>query len=462
MPLVFHTSTFWQTIVVWLLFLSSISTLFFNSVSYSRLRGQELAIRETARTAGVQLAAAAVPVAARSSSNNTAGDLNAELELITRDILSRYEGAEGGFYLSDARDEFLGYAFPSEHHPGPRRDVRRDPPPKEEPYIRLQAKQTAGQENSDPLIQSRDVGPSRVVVATTPVGTDRPARLVSWLMYRVTGPEQHRDQLNRYQVSTSLALGGIVVSLLLTLSLRRTLQTERSSRERLRDELRRSEHLASLGLMVAQVAHELRNPLAGIRSTVQLWQRLPADSRTPESLQAVISAVDRLDALLTNLLQFSRSEMADRADVDLNAVVRETGQLLAVQLREQHVQLTLVLDPQLPPFRGSASGLRQVVLNLATNALQAMPGGGNLSCQTRSNPAGTEVELEITDTGQGIDPTTRARLFEPFFTTRAAGTGLGLALCREIVMQHHGQIELLPVEPHGTRCRVQLPVQTTL
>lgn len=461
MPLDFQTGAFWQTVVVWLLFLSSISTLFFNSVSYSRLGGQELAIRETARTAGLQLAAAAASVAARESANDSSDDLNAELELITRDVLSRYEGAEGGFYLSGGRDQFLGFAFPSERHPGPRHDVRRDPPPKEEPYIRLQAKQTAGQATSDPLIQSRDVGPSRVVVATTPVGTDRPARLVSWLMYRVTGPEQHRDQLNRYQVSTYLALGGIVASLLLTLSLRRTLLTERSSRERLRDELRRSEHLASLGLMVAQVAHELRNPLAGIRSTVQLWQRLPAESRTPESLQAVVGAVDRLDALLTNLLQFSRSEMTNRSDVDLNAVVRETVQLLAVQLREQHVQLSLVLDPQLPQFSGSAPGLRQVVLNLATNAVQAMPDGGNLSCQTRLSPAGTEVELDIIDTGHGIDPTTRAGLFEPFFTTRASGTGLGLALCREIIMQHHGRIELLPVEPHGTRCRIQLPVQTT-
>ena len=118
---------------------------------------------------------------------------------------------------------------------------------------------------------------------------------------------------------------------MLTLNLRRTLRNERDARERLRDELRRSEHLASLGLMLAQVAHEVRNPLAGIRSTVQLWQRLPGESQTPESLQAVIAAVDRLDGLLSHLLYFSRSETTEHGPVDLNAVLRETLELLRAQ-----------------------------------------------------------------------------------------------------------------------------------
>src|SRR5207237_6949394 len=115
--------------------------------------------------------------------------------------------------------------------------------------------------------------------------------------YRLTGPEQHRAQVSRYQVSTFLALGGIVSALVLTWRLGHNLGKEREARERLREELRRSEHLASLGMLLAQVAHEVRNPLAGIRSTVQLWQRLPDESRTPESLEAVIPGVDRRDAL---------------------------------------------------------------------------------------------------------------------------------------------------------------------
>jgi signal transduction histidine kinase len=192
---------------------------------------------------------------------------------------------------------------------------------------------------------------------------------------------------------------------------------------------------------------------------VQLWQRIPDESLTPESMQAIVAAVDRLDALLSNLLQFSRSETTNHSSVDLNDVIRETVELLRAQAVQQHVLLELNLDSQLPRIQGSATALRQVVLNLTTNSLQAMPQSGRLTCRTRWSKANETVELEIADTGPGIDAAVRSRLFEPFFTTRAEGTGLGLALCREIVLQHGGRIELEPAEPHGTVCRVTFPIR---
>jgi two-component system, NtrC family, sensor histidine kinase HydH len=186
---------------------------------------------------------------------------------------------------------------------------------------------------------------------------------------------------------------------------------------------------------------------------------LPDESRTPESLKAVIEAVDRLDALVSQLLYFSRSENTARQSVDLNAVVREACELLRAQAVQQNVRLDVDLDPKLPHVRGSAPGLRQVILNLATNGLQAMPQSGRLSCRTRYLVEDHAVELTIADTGPGIDPSVRARLFEPFFTTRPLGTGLGLALCREIVLQHDGKIELEPGPPQGTVCRVIFPTE---
>jgi signal transduction histidine kinase len=455
----FRSGSFWQTVLVWLLFLGSIITLFVNSVTAWLLPGQELQIRQALANASRELAAASLDEVHQlpEKFSTVPRGLNQNLEQITDRVLRAYPGVEGGFYLNQHLDEFVGYAFPSGPAHGPRHEKRRDPPPREEPYIRVQAEETATQESPDPLIQARDVGPSRVIVATQAVGSQRPAHLVAWLMYRVTGPEQHRAQAQRYLISTSMALAGIVAALVLTLSLRRTLSRERDSRERLRDELRRSEHLASLGLLVAQVAHEVRNPLAGIRSTVQLWQRIPAESQTPESLRAVVTAVDRLDELLTSLLQFSRTESTDREPININGVVRESLELLRAQAAQQHVMLELNLDPQVPVIAGSAKALRQVVLNLATNALQAMPESGRLTCRTRWRSSEDAVEFEIQDTGPGIDPEVRSRLFEPFFTTRTQGTGLGLALCREIVLQHNGRIELEPVEPQGTLCRVVLP-----
>lgn len=451
--------TFWQTVFVWLLFLASIATLLINSVMAFLLPGQEHSAREQLRDASRKLVRDAVPEMDRmpTSDKDLSKRDNVRLEELTRSILRDYPGVEGGFYVNHDHDQFAGYAFPTEPHRGRHRQARREPPPREEPYIRLQAKQSASEYEGDVLVQVRDVGPSRVVVATAPVGTARPARLVAWMMYRVTGPEQHRAQTYRYQVSTFLALGGITAALLLTWNLGRTLGKERKARESLHDELRRSEHLASLGMLIAQVAHEVRNPLAGIRSTVQLWQRLPGESQTPESLEAVIGAVDRLDALLCHLLYFSRSENTDRQRVDLNDVVRETIELLRAQAAQQNVHVNVELDSRLPEVRGSATGLRQVVLNLATNALQAMPHSGRLCCRTRRKDSDNTVELEITDTGPGIDPAVRARLFEPFFSTRPQGTGLGLALCREIVIQHDGRIELEPGKLRGTVFRVVLP-----
>jgi signal transduction histidine kinase len=131
--------------------------------------------------------------------------------------------------------------------------------------------------------------------------------------------------------------------------------------------------------------------------------------------------------------------------------------LLEAQAASQSVVIERDLDPGLPGVSGSATALRQVFLNLATNALQAMPHGGRLHCRTRYDQPNRTVEVWFGDTGPGIAPDVRKHLFEPFFTTRPDGTGLGLALCREIVLQHGGQIELNAEMP-GANFRVVLPV----
>ena len=210
------------------------------------------------------------------------------------------------------------------------------------------------------------------------------------------------------------------MALALTISLGRNLRQERQIQETLRDDLRRSEHLASLGMMLASVAHEVRNPLAAIRSTVQLWQRLGDEARTPASLEAVVQAVDRLNMLVGRLLQFARPDHSTRSPLDLNALVDETATLLRAKANEQKVEIATNLG-EIPPLAGSAQGIEQVLLNLATNALEAMPSGGRLEFGTRFDAKRNLVQLEISDTGVGIPPEARERLFEPFFTTRPRG-----------------------------------------
>jgi two-component system, NtrC family, sensor histidine kinase HydH len=195
--------------------------------------------------------------------------------------------------------------------------------------------------------------------------------------------------------------------------------------------------------------------LAGIRSTVQLWQCLPETALRRESLDAVVSAVDRLNALVSRLLLFSRADSADRELVDLNRVFGEGLDLVAAQAAQQGVVPERDFAAGLPAVTGSANALRQVALNLLSNALQAMPAGGRLRCATRSE--GNVVEVRVNDSGQGITEEARPRLFEPFFTTRPDGTGLGLALCREVIEGHGGRIELEATGPAGTTFRISLP-----
>src|SRR5207248_135133 len=186
---------------------------------------------------------------------------------------------------------------------------------------------------------------------------------------RLTGPEQQKARLARLQLATGLSLGGVLLALGLSVGLIRSLRREERLRAELDDELRKAEHLASLGRLLAGVAHEVRNPLTAIRSTVQLWERLPDQARTPESLAAVVGAVDRLNELVGRLLLFTRAGHEGRRPVDLNAVAAETLELVRARAESQGVTLESDLTPGLPPVPGADQAVRQVVLNLVTNAL---------------------------------------------------------------------------------------------
>ena len=142
----------------------------------------------------------------------------------------------------------------------------------------------------------------------------------------------------------------------------------------------------------------------------------------------------------------------------MNEVLTATFTLLEAQAKEQRVVLELDLASSLPAVFGSAEALRQVFLNLATNGLQAMPEGGCLQCRSRYLPQDQMIEIRMADTGPGVSVEDRTHLFEPFFTTRSEGTGLGLALCREIIEQHDGRIDLVTEEGSGATFCVRLPI----
>lgn len=461
-------------VLVGALFVASLGVLVATAARVLLLPHRELEARDRLRAAAAELAAAAERPAAEvpagvGPDRSLPDEYDRQLAAVTAAVLDRYPGTEGGFYVNGGIDQFAGFAHPTEATAAeravkPKKDAagkspvgRREPPPLETPSIRLQAKEALNRPAADPpLVEVRDVGPSRVAVATAAVGDRRPARLAAWVMVRLIDPAQQREELRGYVLAVALALGGMVVTLGLTAKLGRSLRHERERRERMADDLRKSEHLASLGRLLAGVAHEVRNPLAAIRSTVQLWERLPDQARTPASLAAVVAAVDRINGLVGRLLYFARSGHDDPRPVDVAAVAAETLELSRAQAESQGVVFDTDFAPDVPPVVAAPQALRQVVLNLVANALQAMPTGGRLVCRARR--VHDAVELSVTDTGPGIPPEIRTKLFEPFVTTRPDGTGLGLALCREIVAQQGGRIAFDPDPAVGATVRVTLPI----
>lgn len=447
-----------QVALVGLLFLASVITLAYGALTVRPAPEVERSTGERLRQASSRMAEAAATIIDRSKPKKIK-DLESqgrELGEIAERVLRDFDGVEGGFYLNGQGDRFSGYAFPTGRPRPPPRQKRDEPPPLEEPYIRIQARDSLSLPQGEVLSLVRVVGLSRVMILTEPVGAKRPAIAATWLMYRLIDPRTLDRQVQRYRASSGLALGGLLLALLLMGGLARNVKRQQREQTRLEHELRRSERLASLGKLLAGVAHEVRNPLAAIRSTVQLWQRLPDQARTPDSLDAVIRAVDRLNETVTQLLYFSRADATEREPVDVNGLVRETLDLFAAQASEQQVSLRTDLSDEVGDIMASPSALRQALVNLTTNALQAMPGGGQLAVTTRTNENGDAVRIDFADSGRGIAPEVKAHLFEPFFTTRPEGTGLGLALCREIIVQHDGTIECIE-SPNGALFRIVLP-----
>lgn len=460
----------WQIALVVGLFAASVLMLLSSSLAVFSMPARRAEEQRKLTEASHRMAEEAAPLLSElpaPAPNEPPQDWPRRLTDITFRVLSDYPGVEGGYYLGRPWDRFTGHAFPIDLHPPPPppqpsmkpSPPSMEPPPRERDFIAPQCQVSL---DADPGAASTgvfDIPPSRILVVTEPVGPQRPASMATWVMTRLTSPEHLAEDMRRYQAAAGLALFGILMALILMARLGRNLRRERRQREQLGEELRRAEHFAALGKLLAGVAHEVRNPLAAIRSTVQLYQRLPETRREPSSLDAVLHGVDRLNALVSRLLFFVRSGHEERRPVDVNAIVRETITLLRAQAESQQVLLQTELVADLPRLKGSLQALQQVVLNLMTNALQAMPNGGTLLCRTRRLEGPPRIELSIADTGPGIADEDLPHLFEPFHTTRPEGTGLGLALCREIVQQHGGRIEWDRQEGWGAVFRVTLPLR---
>ena len=231
-----------------------------------------------------------------------------------------------------------------------------------------------------------------------------------------------------------------------------------TDRAELEQRLVQADKLSSIGLLAAGVAHEVNTPLAVISTYAQmLAKQVAEDSQKSLILDKIAKQTFRASEIVNSLLNFSRTSTTSFGDIGLNKVIQETVSLLDHQLQKAGIQAKLDLDPELPPVHGNAGKLQQVFLNLFLNARDAMQGGGTL--EVRSWREGQSVRVEVCDTGTGIAAEHLQRIYDPFFTTKAArkGTGLGLSVTYGIIQEHGGSIEVSNRPAGGARFRIDLP-----
>jgi PAS domain S-box-containing protein len=226
-----------------------------------------------------------------------------------------------------------------------------------------------------------------------------------------------------------------------------------AERKRLRERLLHTERLSALGEMAARIAHEVRNPLVSIGAAAQVVaEELGPASPVGGEVQAIVREVRRLDAIVTDFLRFARPRRADRKNVDLAPVVQESVAL--VRAKAPHHELKVVIDGSIVA-RADPDGIKQVLLNVLLNAVEATP-EGLVECEAR--PIDESVEVTVADRGPGVPPAQRSRVFDPFFSTKTRGTGLGLSVSKQIIDEHQGRIRLLPRRGGGTRVVIVLPI----
>jgi signal transduction histidine kinase len=226
------------------------------------------------------------------------------------------------------------------------------------------------------------------------------------------------------------------------------------------------DRLAALGAMAAGLAHEVKNPLGAIKGAAQLLAEAQPRTTDEEFVGIILEEVDRLDRVVSSILDYARPRSTEVDPIDVNAAVRRTLQILAPSHDDQ-VAIAVELAENLPQVRIDAEQLRQVVMNLVTNAVQAMGGSGRVSVATAYRRtaratwpvtlANGAVEIRVADTGPGISTKVLKNLFIPFFTTKAKGTGLGLAISQRIVQNAGGTIDVQTSAGVGTTFIVVLP-----
>jgi signal transduction histidine kinase len=225
-----------------------------------------------------------------------------------------------------------------------------------------------------------------------------------------------------------------------------------------RTQMSRAEHFATMGELAAGLAHEIRNPLAGIAGVIEIVGRdLPPSSPAKAVVKDVRQEIAQINRILTDLLETARPRTPEMRASDLNTTVEHAVMLARQQVLSKPIKIEFTAGPDLPEVEHDSDQIHQVLLNLLLNAVQAIEGSGLVRVAVVEQ--GDAAVVTVSDTGRGIPAEHLPNIFRPFYTTKGNGTGLGLSLARRIVEEHHGQIEVASGSGKGTTFTVILPVR---
>lgn len=234
-----------------------------------------------------------------------------------------------------------------------------------------------------------------------------------------------------------------------------------TERKRMELQLIQAERLAAVGELAAGVAHEINNPLGGLQNFVKMMIKEPGNvSQNLDFLDLMSEGLKRIEVIVKQLMAFSRPYSLHMSDHNLNEIVECSLRFVDHRIKEQGVHLEKVLFPDLPGIYGDADNISQVIINIIVNALDSMPNGGSIKIKTGyCDYQHSSIQVEIADTGSGIQEEIIGKIFNPFFTTKEMGSGLGLAISKRIIDDHNGDITVKSKIGKGTTFCISLPVR---
>lgn len=419
--------------------------------------------------------------------------LDSVLKTITKNELNYFVGVEGGFFNNKNR-KFLGFAFPTSPPPQP----YYGPPPREYEIIINQINESIKRKSH--ISQLYEFEPTVFLLATKDLTFDGQSIGAAYVLIRIEQLLPFSFYKKFFPLVLFLSFTGIGLAIYISWLLRKRVESikngleliklnqnlrlekqkgilgviseainsfldardlEQKERMRLEKELQAKEKMASLGNLIAGVTHQIRTPLAIIKSKIQFWQKKIDDQNnsdkviSKESMSDVVAEIDKLAGLVNKLLLFLKNPIQDFQQIDINEIIDKAINLLQQNIKEKNIKINFVKST-LTKVIANSSSIEQVFINILVNAIQAVEDSGEISInvyQISSN----QIAIDFRDNGVGINQEIQDKIFDPFFTTKREGYGLGLSIAYEIVKLHKGSIVVIPNEPKGTIFRVILP-----